>query len=302
MSRTAIFTSICLATGATAERRDSAPCSAPSPGAGRATPGGSANVRKRTCDGHDSAGQPALPAELRHRRVRLELGPAAAAHACGHVRAAIAAWSVPVNPAVAILLTSDLVINAVTNGAGETITLGIRWSSGQFRVEVHDASVTGTRGRPPTPTPTRSVACCSPPPWRPTAATTGPPRAGPCYYVLAPDGSRTNSRGSAASQPSGLDRGLPLGEPRAGTVNREPPEVHRPRRRRRRLPPRRHARHRVSRPRPLRRGLGGASSRGVYDRQVRCRLAFWSGISRRPRAAASAAPTHLEQEHEDHRE
>jgi hypothetical protein len=86
---------------------------------------------------------PVLPAELRHRRVRLELGQAAAAHACGHVRSAIVAWSVPVNPAVAILLTSDLVINAVTNGAGETITLGIRWSSGQFRVEVHDASVTG---------------------------------------------------------------------------------------------------------------------------------------------------------------
>ena len=86
---------------------------------------------------------PVLPTELRHRRVRLELGPAAAAHACGHVRSAITAWSVPVNPAVAILLTSDLVINAVMNGAGETITLGIRWSSGQFRVEVHDASVSG---------------------------------------------------------------------------------------------------------------------------------------------------------------
>jgi hypothetical protein len=86
---------------------------------------------------------PVLPTELRHRRVRLELGPAAAAHACGHVRSAIAAWSVPVNPAVAILLTSDLMINAVTNGASRTITLGIRWSSGQFRVEVHDASVSG---------------------------------------------------------------------------------------------------------------------------------------------------------------
>jgi len=86
---------------------------------------------------------PVLPAELRHRRVRLALGPAAAAHACGHVRSAIAAWSVPVNPAVAILLTSDLVINAVTNGAGKSIMLSIRWSSGQFRVEVHDASVTG---------------------------------------------------------------------------------------------------------------------------------------------------------------
>jgi hypothetical protein len=86
---------------------------------------------------------PVLPAELRHRRVRLGLGQAAAAHACGHVRSAIAAWSVPVNPAVAVLLTSDLVINAVTNGASETIMLSIRWSSGQFRVEVHDASVTG---------------------------------------------------------------------------------------------------------------------------------------------------------------
>ena len=34
------------------------------------------------------------------------------------------------------------------------------------------------------------------------------------------------------------------------------------------------------------RGLAGAawagvSSRGVYDRQVRCRLAFWSGLRRR---------------------
>jgi hypothetical protein len=86
---------------------------------------------------------PVLPTELRHRRVRLDLGQAAAAHACGHVRSAIVAWSVPVNPAVAILLTSDLVINAVTNGAGESVTLSIRWSSGQFRVEVHAASVTG---------------------------------------------------------------------------------------------------------------------------------------------------------------
>jgi len=86
---------------------------------------------------------PVRPAELRHRRVRLDLGQAAAAQACGHVRASIEAWSVPVNPAVAILLTSDLVINAVTNGADKSVTLSIRWSSGQFRVEIHDASVTG---------------------------------------------------------------------------------------------------------------------------------------------------------------
>src|ERR1700761_4045372 len=81
---------------------------------------------------------PAVPAELRHRRVRLDLTAPAAACACGHVRAAIAAWSVPVNPAVAILLTSDLILNAVVNGAEETVTLGIRWAAGQFRVEVHD--------------------------------------------------------------------------------------------------------------------------------------------------------------------
>jgi hypothetical protein len=85
----------------------------------------------------------ALPAELRHRRIRLELGSAAAASACAHVRSAIDAWSVPVNRAVAILLTSDLIINAVTNGAVDTVMLAIRWSSGQFRVEVHDSSVTG---------------------------------------------------------------------------------------------------------------------------------------------------------------
>jgi len=59
----------------------------------------------------------ASPAELRHRRVRLELGHGAVAHACGHVRETIVAWSVPVNQAVAILLTSDLVINAVTSQA-----------------------------------------------------------------------------------------------------------------------------------------------------------------------------------------
>jgi hypothetical protein len=83
---------------------------------------------------------PVLPAELRQRRVRLAMGPAMAAHACGHVRKAIAAWSVPVNPAVAILLTSDLVINAAANGADGSIMLGMKWSAGQFRVEVHDPS------------------------------------------------------------------------------------------------------------------------------------------------------------------
>jgi len=84
-----------------------------------------------------------VPAELRHRRVRLATGAPAAAEAAGHVRTAIAEWRVPVNRAVAAILASDLIINAVMNGKGETVMLSIRCTASQFRVEVHDPSVTG---------------------------------------------------------------------------------------------------------------------------------------------------------------
>jgi len=50
---------------------------------------------------------------------------------------------VPVDPGVAGILACDLIINAVTNGAGETLMLAIRCSATQFRVEIHDASVRG---------------------------------------------------------------------------------------------------------------------------------------------------------------
>jgi hypothetical protein len=64
----------------------------------------------------------AVPAAgLRHRRVRLKLGPGAA-HACGHVSVAITAWNVPVDQVVAVLLASDLVINE--EQAGTTPTQG----------------------------------------------------------------------------------------------------------------------------------------------------------------------------------
>ena len=88
------------------------------------------------------AGEPE-PAELRHRRVRLSTGSAAAAHASGYVRAAIAEWRAPVDLNLAGILASDLIINAVTNGAGETLMLAIRCTATQFRVEIHDASVHG---------------------------------------------------------------------------------------------------------------------------------------------------------------
>ena len=158
----------------------------------------------------------APPTELRHRRVRLELGPAAAAHACGHVRAAISAWSVPVNPAVAILLTSDLVINAVFNGAGETITLGIRWASGQFRVEVHDASVTGdsweTADADADAERGLLLAAAMAADWGHYRTPAG--RA--VYYVLGSSLRDEIPRGSAASQPPGPARGLPPREAAGG--------------------------------------------------------------------------------------
>jgi hypothetical protein len=158
----------------------------------------------------------ASPAELRHRRVRLELGPAAAAYASGQVRTAVTAWSVPVNPALAVLLTSDLVINAVTNGAAGTVTLSIRWSSGQFRVEVHDPSVAGDswdtaesgadagRGL--------LLAAAQAADWGHYRTPAG--RA--VYYVLVPERASPAPRGNVAPDPWGSDRGLPPREAASG--------------------------------------------------------------------------------------
>ena len=53
------------------------------------------------------------PAELRQCRIRLAREPAAAAAARGHVRAVIRDWKIPVDPDIAVLLTSDLVTNAI---------------------------------------------------------------------------------------------------------------------------------------------------------------------------------------------
>ena len=83
---------------------------------------------------------PTRPSELQVCRVRLTAGPAAAAEARSHVRAAICAWEIPVDPGVAVLLTSELVTNAIRHEAGESITLAISCSFGQLRVDVHDTS------------------------------------------------------------------------------------------------------------------------------------------------------------------
>jgi len=83
---------------------------------------------------------PARPTVQRPHSIALTAGPAAAAQARRQVRAAIDAWLVPVDPDVAVLLTSELVTNAIRHQPGETVLLSITCSCGQLRVDVHDTS------------------------------------------------------------------------------------------------------------------------------------------------------------------
>src|SRR5712691_1225606 len=80
------------------------------------------------------------PPVQRPRCVSLAAGPAAAAEARSQVKAAICAWDVPVDPSVAVLLTSELVTNAIRHEPGENIMVVITCSCGQLRVDVHDTS------------------------------------------------------------------------------------------------------------------------------------------------------------------
>ena len=82
------------------------------------------------------------PAARRKMRITLIAGPAAAAAARNEVRAAIRAWNVPVDPAVAVLLTSELVANALRHEAGRTIELVASCAYGQLQVDVYDTSPT----------------------------------------------------------------------------------------------------------------------------------------------------------------
>jgi hypothetical protein len=67
--------------------------------------------------------------------------PAAAAEARGQVRAVIRAWGIPVDPDIAVLLTSDLVTHAIVHWDSATITLAVRCSRDQLRVDVYDTSL-----------------------------------------------------------------------------------------------------------------------------------------------------------------
>jgi anti-sigma regulatory factor (Ser/Thr protein kinase) len=83
---------------------------------------------------------PIRPTLQRKRRFSLSAGPAAAAAARSQVRAAINAWDVSVDTAAAVLLTSELVTNAIRHETGETVLLVITCACGQLRVDVHDTS------------------------------------------------------------------------------------------------------------------------------------------------------------------
>ena len=80
------------------------------------------------------------PIQLNHCRVRLAASPAAAGEARSQVRMAIRDWGIPVDQDAAVLLTSELVTNAITHEVSESITLGIRCLSGRLRVDVYDTS------------------------------------------------------------------------------------------------------------------------------------------------------------------
>lgn len=77
------------------------------------------------------------PTQRHGCRVRLSAEPAAAAEARDHVRAALSAWPAPADPDIAVLLTSDLVTDAVRHQAGGSITLDVRCDRGRLRVQVH---------------------------------------------------------------------------------------------------------------------------------------------------------------------
>lgn len=85
---------------------------------------------------------PLLPVS-HQSRIPLTADLAAAAAARAVVEHAIRVWRVPVDAEVAILLTSELVANAVTHGTpapGAFVLLLVTCDTARLRVDVHDGS------------------------------------------------------------------------------------------------------------------------------------------------------------------
>ena len=139
---------------------------------------------------------PTRPTELYQRRVRLTREPAAAAEARSQVRATIRDWKVPVDPDIAILLTSDLVTNVITHGDGETVTLAIRCSRGHLRIDAYDKSRYLPGGRANQSMRGPDTDWCWLLPCRPNGVRSAPRRARPCTSrsrssPIRPPGDRT---------------------------------------------------------------------------------------------------------------
>ncbi len=83
---------------------------------------------------------PAGTAGPRACHVRLTPGPIAAAQARRQVRAALTAWHVPLDADIAVLLTSDLVTHAIRHAPGGAVTLSVRCTRTQLRLDVHDCA------------------------------------------------------------------------------------------------------------------------------------------------------------------
>ena len=83
---------------------------------------------------------PIRPTAIHRCHVALSAGPAAAGQARSQVRAAIRSWGASVDPEAAVLLTSELMTNAIRHETGPAVVLIITWSCGELRVDVYDTS------------------------------------------------------------------------------------------------------------------------------------------------------------------
>jgi anti-sigma regulatory factor (Ser/Thr protein kinase) len=84
-----------------------------------------------------------LPVARRAFRIPLLADLTAVASARAVIEDVIRAWRVPVDADVAVLLTSELMTNAVTHGTketGEFVLLAVACDAAVLRVEVHDGS------------------------------------------------------------------------------------------------------------------------------------------------------------------
>lgn len=93
------------------------------------------SARKRT-----DAMTPTCPPQLRRRHIQLIREPASVAQARRQVRSIVGGWRIPVDPDIAVLLTSDLVTAIITRGTGAVVALAVSCPDDHLRIEASDTS------------------------------------------------------------------------------------------------------------------------------------------------------------------